>query len=50
MRSNIHRRLKQLEQKAHIHNRPPPVIFVRFVAGKVRPDEIYPLHAAVSVS
>jgi hypothetical protein len=32
MRSNIPRRLTQLEQKAHIHDAPQPVIFVRFVA------------------
>jgi hypothetical protein len=28
MRSNIPRRLKQLEQEAHIHEAPQPVIFV----------------------
>jgi hypothetical protein len=32
MRSNIPRRLKQLEQKAHIHDVPHPVIFVTFVS------------------
>jgi hypothetical protein len=32
MRSNISRRLKLLEQKAHIHGTPQPVIFVRFVS------------------
>jgi hypothetical protein len=32
MRSNISRRLGQLEQKAHIHDGPQPVIFVRFVS------------------
>jgi hypothetical protein len=32
MRSNITRRLNQLEQKAHIHDAPHPVIFVRFVS------------------
>jgi hypothetical protein len=31
MRSNIPRRLRQLEQKAHIHDPPQPVIFVQFV-------------------
>jgi hypothetical protein len=31
MRSNIPRRLRQLERKAHIHDVPQPVIFVRFV-------------------
>jgi hypothetical protein len=31
MRSNIPRRLSQLEQKAHIHDPPQPVIFVQFV-------------------
>jgi hypothetical protein len=31
MRSNISRRLRQLEQKAHVHNAPQPVIFVTFV-------------------
>jgi hypothetical protein len=32
MRDNIPRRLKQLEQKAHIHDAPQPVIFVTFVS------------------
>jgi hypothetical protein len=32
MRSNIPRRLRQLEQKAHIHDPPQPVIFVTFVS------------------
>ena len=32
MRSNIPRRLRQLEQKAHIHHAPQPVIFVKFVS------------------
>ena len=32
MRSNIPRRLRQLEQKAHIHNAPQLVIFVTFVS------------------
>jgi hypothetical protein len=32
MRSNISRRLSQLEQKAHIHDPPQPVIFVTFVS------------------
>ena len=32
MRSNISRRLRQLEQKAHIHDAPQPVIFVTFVS------------------
>jgi hypothetical protein len=31
MRGNIPRRLRQLEQKANIHEAPAPVIFVRFV-------------------
>jgi hypothetical protein len=31
MRSNISRRLRQLEQKAHIYDAPQPVIFVTFV-------------------
>jgi hypothetical protein len=31
MRSNIPRRLRQLEQKANIHDAPQPVIFVSFV-------------------
>jgi hypothetical protein len=31
MRSNIPRRLRQLEQKARIHDAPQPVIFVTFV-------------------
>jgi hypothetical protein len=32
MRSNIPRRLSQLEQKAHIYDAPQPVIFVTFVS------------------
>ena len=32
MRSNISRRLRQLEQKAHIHDPPQPVICVTFVS------------------
>ena len=32
MRNNISRRVMRLEQKAHIHDPPQPVIFVRFVA------------------
>ena len=32
MRSNIPRRLSKLEQKAHIHDPPQPVIFVTFVS------------------
>ena len=32
MRSNIIRRLRQLEQKAHIHDPPQPVICVTFVS------------------
>jgi hypothetical protein len=32
MRSNISRRLRQLEQKAHIHDAPQPVILVTFVS------------------
>jgi hypothetical protein len=32
MRSDIPRRLKQLEQKAHIHDPPQPVICVTFVS------------------
>jgi hypothetical protein len=32
MLSNIPRRLRQLEVKAHIHDPPPPIIFVSFVA------------------
>jgi hypothetical protein len=32
MRSNIFRRLMHVEQKAHIHDPPQPVIFVRFVS------------------
>jgi hypothetical protein len=32
MRSNIPRRLRQLEQKVHIHDPPQPVIFVTFVS------------------
>ena len=32
MRSNISRRLRMLEQKAHIHDAPQPVIFVTFVS------------------
>ena len=32
MRSNIPRRLSQLEQKAHIQHAPQPVIFVTFVS------------------
>jgi hypothetical protein len=31
MRNNISRRLSQLEEKAHIHDPPQPIIFVRFV-------------------
>jgi hypothetical protein len=31
MRGNIPRRLRQLEQKASIHDAPQPVIFVTFV-------------------
>jgi hypothetical protein len=31
MRSNISRRLRQLEQHAHIHDAPQPVISVQFV-------------------
>jgi hypothetical protein len=31
-RNNIPRRLSQLEQKAHIHDAPQPVIFVTFVS------------------
>jgi hypothetical protein len=34
MRSNIPRRLKQLEQKAHIHDVRQPVIFVTFVGPR----------------
>lgn len=34
MRNNICQRLRQLEEKAHIHEAPQPVIFVRFI----RPD------------
>jgi hypothetical protein len=32
MRSNISRRLRQLEQKAHIHDAPQPLILVTFVS------------------
>jgi hypothetical protein len=32
MRSNIPRRLRQLEEKAHIHDAPQPIIFVSFVS------------------
>jgi hypothetical protein len=32
MRGSISRRLRQLEQKAHIHDAPQPVIFVTFVS------------------
>jgi hypothetical protein len=32
MRSNIPRRLTQLEQKVHVHDLPQPIIFVRFVS------------------
>jgi hypothetical protein len=31
MRNNIPRRLNELERKAHIHDPPQPVIFVKFV-------------------
>src|SRR5262249_32312499 len=34
MRSNISRRLRQLEQRAHIHDPPRPLIFVRFVSPR----------------
>ena len=32
MRNNISRRLSKLEEKAHIHDPPQPVIFVTFVS------------------
>ena len=32
MRNNISRRLSKLEEKAHIHDPPHPVIFVTFVS------------------
>jgi hypothetical protein len=32
MRSNVSRRLRYLEEKAHIHDPPQPVIFVTFVS------------------
>jgi len=32
MRSNISRRLRQLEQQAHVHDPPQPVILVSFVS------------------
>jgi hypothetical protein len=32
MRSNISRRLRQLEKEAQIHEAPQPIIFVKFVA------------------
>jgi hypothetical protein len=32
MRSNVSRRLRCLEVRAHIHDAPQPIIFVRFVS------------------
>ena len=36
MRSNISRRLRQLEQRTHIHDPPRPLIFVRFLSPEGR--------------